>query len=193
MNRGKTTRIGVIADTHGLFDPAITKHFKGIARIIHAGDIGDPVVIEQLERIAPVTAVSGNVDDYERSGFPSEAVIELAGRRVAIRHILYQGGKLTTEGRAFLERERPDICIFGHSHKPTVTQCGTTLLFNPGSAGPRRFSLPRGIGLLTLSNRAILPRLLRLSDHVRRAPVQPMHRERKSAPRSRKISQRVLR
>lgn len=193
MNTGKTTRIGVIADTHGLFDPAIAKRFKGVARIIHAGDIGDPVVIEQLERIAPVTAVSGNVDDYVPNEFPSETVIELAGRRIAIRHILYQGGKLTTEGRAFLDRERPDICIFGHSHKPTVTQYGATLLFNPGSAGPKRFTLPRGIGLLTLSNRAIVPRLLRLNDHVRRAPMQHMHRGRKSAPRSRKTSQRVLR
>jgi putative phosphoesterase len=181
MITGKTTRIGVIADTHGLFDPAIIKHFKGVVRIIHAGDIGDPVVIEQLERIAPVTAVSGNVDDYERSGFPSEAVIELAGRRVAIRHILYQGGKLTTEGRAFLERERPDICIFGHTHQQKVERFGLTRLINPGSAGPKRFTLPRGIAILRLTKTRVSSALIRLRDKAERGqpgqkkPLKKIH------------------
>ena len=105
MNQRSAIRIGVIADTHGLFDPAIRRHFRGVDHILHAGDIGDRSVIEQLEQIAPVTAVSGNVDDDEQSVFPSEAVIELAGRRIAIRHILYEGGKLTKDGRAFLDRE----------------------------------------------------------------------------------------
>ena len=59
---------------------------------------------------------SGTVDDDEQSGFPSEVVIELAGRRIAIRHVQYEGGKLTRDGRAFLDHERPDICIFGHTH-----------------------------------------------------------------------------
>ena len=78
--------VGVIADTHGLFDPAVRRHFRGVDHILHAGDIGDRSVIEQLEQIAPVTAVSGNIDNNdEQSGFPAEAVIELAGLRVAIR------------------------------------------------------------------------------------------------------------
>ncbi len=128
-------RIGVIADTHGLFDPAIRRYFHDVEHILHAGDIGDRSVIEQLEQIAPVTAVSGNVDDDQQSGFPSEAMIELAGRRIAIRHIVYQGGKLTREGRAFLEREQPDICVFGHTHQPRAEWFGKALLFNPGSAG----------------------------------------------------------
>ena len=153
----KAIRIGVIADTHGLFDPAVRRHFKGVDHILHAGDIGDQSVIEQLEQIAPVTAVSGNVDNKEQSRFPSQAVIELAGRRIAIRHILYGGGKLTKDGRAFLDRERPDICVFGHTHQPKTEWFGKTLLFNPGSAGPRRFSLPRGIGVLRLEKRQVLP------------------------------------
>jgi len=114
----KAIRNGVIDDTHGVFDPAVRRHFKGVDHILHAGDIGDQSVIEQLEQIAPVTAVSGNVDDEEQSGFPFEAVIELAGRRIATRHILYKGGKLTKDGRAFLDRERPDLCVFGHTHQP---------------------------------------------------------------------------
>ena len=99
-------------------------------------------------------AVSGNVDGYEQNGFPSEAVIDLAGRRIAIRHIVYEGGKMTKEGRAFLEREHPDVCLFGHTHQPKVEWFGKTLLFNPGSAGPRRFTLPRGVGMIRIGDSA---------------------------------------
>ena len=83
-------------------------------------------------------------------------MIELAGRRIAIRHILYEGGKLTKEGRAFLDRERPDICIFGHTHQPKAEWFGKTLLFNPGSAGPKRFKLPRCLGILVLARQGII-------------------------------------
>ena len=167
MNRERTIRIGVIADTHGFFDSSVRRHFKGVDHILHAGDIGDRSVISQLEQIAPVTAVSGNVDD-EQCGFPSEAVIELAGSRIAIRHVLYEGGKLTKNGRAFLDHEQPDICVFGHTHQPKVDWCGGALLFNPGSAGPKRFSLPRGVGLLTIQKEKVLPKLIRLNDNVNR-------------------------
>jgi len=167
MNQRRTIRIGVIADTHGLFDPAIRRHFRGVDHILHAGDIGDRSVIQQLEQIAPVTAVSGNVDGYEQSGFPSETVVTLFGIRVGLRHVVYEGGKLTKDGRAFLEREQPDICIFGHTHQPKAEWFSKTLLFNPGSAGPKRFSLPRGIGLLTIRKEKVLPKLIRLSDNVK--------------------------
>jgi uncharacterized protein len=166
VSRSRAIRIGVIADTHGLFDPAIARHFRGVDHILHAGDIGNPSVIEQLETIAPVTAVSGNVDGIEQSGFPPETVVELAGLRIAIRHILYAGGKLTKEGRAFLDREQPDICIFGHTHQPRSEWLGDTLLFNPGSAGSKRFSLPRGLGLLLLCNAEVQPRLISLPDRA---------------------------
>jgi hypothetical protein len=102
MNQHRAIRIGIIADTDGLSDPVIRRHFTGVDHILHAGDIGDRSVIEQLEQIAPVTAVSGNIDhNDEQSGFPAEAVIELAGLRVALRHILHEGGKVTKDGRAF--------------------------------------------------------------------------------------------
>jgi putative phosphoesterase len=164
--RKQIIRIGVIADTHGRFDPAIRRHFKGVDHILHAGDIGDRSVISQLEQIAPVTAVSGNIDDTRQGRFPSETVIELAGFSIAIRHILYEGGKLTKEGRAFLEREQLDICIFGHTHKPKIEWFGKTLLFNPGSAGPKRFKLSRGLGLLRLTGTGIKPCLITLPDQA---------------------------
>jgi putative phosphoesterase len=156
-------RIGVIADTHGLFDPAIRRHFRGVDHILHAGDIGDRSVIEHLEQIAPVTAVSGNVD-YNQCGLPSETVVELAGRRIAICHILYEGGKLTKDGRALLDRERPDICVFGHTHQPKAEWFGKTLLFNPGSAGPKRFKLPRVVGILEMIDGMIKPRHIELQN-----------------------------
>ena len=166
MKQRRAIRIGVIADTHGLFDPVIRQHFLSVDHILHAGDIGDRSVIEQLEQFAPVTAVSGNVDDDEQSVFPSEAAIELAGHRIAIRHVLYKGGKLTKDGRAFLDRERPDICVFGHTHQPKVEWLGKTLLFNPGSAGPKRFTLPRGLGILTIEGGRIEPTLIILDNRV---------------------------
>jgi putative phosphoesterase len=168
MKQRRAIRIGVIADTHGLFDPAIRRHFRGVDHILHAGDIGKRSVIEQLEQIAPVTAVSGNVDDGQ-CGSPSETVIKLAGRRIAIRHILYAGGKLTKDGRAFLEREQPDVCVFGHTHQPKIEWFGATLLFNPGSAGPKRFKLPRGVGILALTKQGIVPRHIPFDDRRTKA------------------------
>jgi putative phosphoesterase len=168
MNQRRAIRIGVIADTHGLFDPAIRRHFRGVDHILHAGDIGDRSVIEQLEQIAPVTAVSGNVDEYEHSRLPLQIVIRRNGKKIAVCHVLYAKGKLTQEAKSWLDRERPDICVFGHSHRSTIEQYGPTLLFNPGSAGPKRFSLPRGIGLLTIQKEKVLPKLIRLNDNARR-------------------------
>ena len=157
---------GVVSDTHGLFDRALLRHFAGVDHILHAGDIGKREVIEQLERIAPVTAVSGNVDGFEASGVPVEQVIELAGRRVALYHRLYEKGKLTRDGAGFLERTKPAICVYGHSHQPKAEWREGVLLFNPGSAGPKRFHLPRAVGLLLFQNETIEPRHILLEDRA---------------------------
>lgn len=156
--------MGVIADTHGLYDSAIDEHFAGVSEILHAGDIGDQRVIDRLRQIAPVVAVSGNVDEYEKSGFPRQAVIRRSGVKIALCHVLYEKGKLTKDAQAWLHRERPAVCVFGHSHRPTIERYGRTILFNPGSAGPRRFSLPRGIGLLLLRNSDVKARLIPLPN-----------------------------
>jgi putative phosphoesterase len=165
MNPARMIRLGVIADTHGLFDPAIMRHFRGVDRIVHAGAIGSRSVIEYLEKMAPVTAVSGNVDGYEESGFQTEAIIKLNGFCIAVRHVVFEAGKLTKEGRVFLDRTRPDICIFGHTHQPKREWLGDTLLFNPGSAGPRRFTLPRMIGTISIGDR-LSTEHIRLRDQV---------------------------
>ena len=180
MKQRGAVRIGVIADTHGLYDPAVEEHFAGVTAIVHAGDIGNRTVIESLKGIAPVVAVSGNVDKYERSGFPRQIVIRRNGKTVAVRHVLYEKGKLTEDARRWLDSHEPDVCIFGHSHRPTIDRYGPTLLFNPGSAGPKRFSLPRGIGVLTISEKQVLPRLIKLRDKVCRPSLEHRgHRARK--------------
>jgi hypothetical protein len=89
-------------------------------------------------------------------------MIELAGRRIAIRHILYEDGKLTKDGRTFLDRKRPDICVFGHTHQPKIEWFGKTLLFNSGSAGPKRFKLSRVVGILEVIDGMIKPRHIEL-------------------------------
>jgi putative phosphoesterase len=159
-------RIGIISDTHGIFDRAIIRHFAGVEHILHAGDIGRREVIEQLKQIAPVTVVSGNVDGFEASGFPVEQIITLAGYRIALCHRLYEKGRLTRDGASFLERTNPDICIYGHTHQPRAEWRKRVLLFNPGSAGPKRFHLPRAIGLLLLHLATIEPQHITLADRA---------------------------
>lgn len=158
--------IGIITDTHGVYDPAIERHFSGVKEILHAGDIGGAHVIQRLRRLAPVTAVSGNVDRYEASGFPRRLIVRRNGISIALCHVLYERGKLAPDAATWLEKEQPDVCVFGHSHRPMIASHGRTMLFNPGSAGPRRFSLPRGIGILTLRPGKATPRLIRLDDRI---------------------------
>jgi putative phosphoesterase len=141
--------IGVISDTHGRFDQSIVSIFKGVDAIIHAGDIGKLEVIDRLEEIAPVFAVEGNNDSFRR--FPVERLEELAGRRIIIRHIFGELHQLKQSDRKMVEQIQPDVVVFGHSHRPYQQMLNRTLLFNPGSAGPRRFSLPRTVGILSLT------------------------------------------
>jgi putative phosphoesterase len=179
VNQSSPIRIGVIADTHGLYDPAIEEHLSGVTEILHAGDIGGRDVILRLQKIAPVVAVSGNVDDYEKSGFPQRVIIRRGGIKIAICHVLYEKGQLMKDAEKWLGREQPAVCVFGHSHRPTIEQLGHIILFNPGSAGPRRFSLPRGVGLFTITEGKVIPRLIRLSDRVSTSEVGKLQKRSK--------------
>jgi uncharacterized protein len=152
--------IGVISDTHGLFDESIPSIFDGVDAIIHAGDIGKLEVIGRLEKIAPVFAVEGNNDHFQ--GLPTERVEELVGRRVMIRHIFGELHQLKAADKKIIEQLRPDIVVFGHSHRAYQQMLGKALLFNPGSAGPRRFSLPRTVGMMSLTPSSFDARIITL-------------------------------
>ena len=145
--------IGIISDTHGQFDPKISHVFKGVRHILHAGDIGDLQVLKQLESIAPVTAVWGNVDEGNvPPGVDEQKTLELCGLRIFMTHILGSPQHLGRALRQRIEEVQPDVVVFGHSHQSLIERHGKVLYFNPGSAGPKRFSLPRSVGLLRSHN-----------------------------------------
>lgn len=132
--------IGVISDTHGLLRPEALQALAGVDLILHSGDVGAAQILPQLEGIAPVHAVRGNVDTGPwADSLPLHRDLTLAGVRVHLVHI-------REEARA----DDADVVIFGHSHQPVVETLGDTLWFNPGSAGPRRFRLPISLGLLRI-------------------------------------------
>jgi uncharacterized protein len=145
-------RIGVISDTHGHFDLAIPEFFKGVDHILHSGDIGLPWLILELQEIAPVTAVLGNVDSGLE--FKETEVIELGGRKFLIHHVVDVENPDEKIKRRIV-RENPDVVVFGHTHRRFCKTIGQTLYFNSGYAGTQRFRLPRGVGILTCDERGI--------------------------------------
>jgi len=128
-------KIGVISDTHGLIRPEALAALEGVDAILHAGDIGGEHVLEALRAIAPVTFVRGNNDDSD--GYEIVRA-NIGGRRILLTHIF----------RPELLEEQTDVIVYGHSHKPHNEVVDGVLLFNPGSAGPRRFKLPVAIGMI---------------------------------------------
>ena len=146
-------RIGVISDTHNYLDPRIPHLFAGVTHILHGGDIGLPAILLELEQIAPVTAVSGNTDD---PGFHYRLteVVELASRKFLMHHIVNPHA-LTDPLKARIARERPDVVVFGHTHKPFSEIIGGTRFFNPGYAGKSRFGLERSVAILHCGQKGI--------------------------------------
>jgi putative phosphoesterase len=143
--------VGVISDTHGLLRPEATAALAGVDLIIHAGDIGALEVIEALRGIAPVVAVRGNVDSQPWADeFPDENVAEIGGRHLYVRHNLDELD-LDPAAAGF------DCVITGHSHCPKAETKAGVLYLNPGSAGPRRFTLPIALALLRIEGGALRP------------------------------------
>jgi putative phosphoesterase len=137
--------LGIISDTHGLFDPQLPALFEGVEHILHGGDVGSGEIIVRLEKIAPVTAVLGNND--AGLDLRETEVLGLDGRKFLVHHIV-DVRDLADGIRERIAREAPDVVVFGHTHKPHAGQLGRTLYFNPGYAGPQRFKLNRSVALL---------------------------------------------
>jgi uncharacterized protein len=149
--------VGIIADTHGLMRPEAITALQGSDVIIHAGDVGKPEVIDQLNAIAPTHAVRGNVDtqSWART-LPDTRVVEACGLHLFVLHI-----------RTELV-EDPVIAgyaavIFGHSHTPSIERRNGVLWLNPGSAGPRRFRLPVSVARMRVSGQTIEPEIVELN------------------------------
>jgi uncharacterized protein len=142
-------RIGLISDTHGLLRPQVFDIFQGVDRILHAGDIGAPDLLLELQAIAPVTAVWGNTDGFAiRARTEPIEHLEVSGLRIVLLHG-HQHGSPTPES---LRRACPasDIIVYGHTHRPRVDLSGASLVVNPGAAGAARFGIPPSVAILTI-------------------------------------------
>jgi uncharacterized protein len=151
-----TVDVGVISDTHGLLRPEACRALRGVARIIHAGDVGSAEVLDGLRAIAPVTAVRGNNDrgPWARA-LPARATLDVAGVRILVVHDVHVLRDVARLGVA--------LVIAGHSHRPMIEARGGVLFLNPGSAGPRRFTLPVSVARLRVREGHARARLVRLA------------------------------
>jgi putative phosphoesterase len=158
VSRAGSTRlemiIGVISDTHGLLRPEALEALRGSEHIIHAGDIGAPEIIAELKKIAPVTAIRGNVDvqTWARE-FPENEAVELAGKTIYVIHDV-NAMDLNPAGAGF------DVVISGHSHQPKQETRNGVLYLNPGSAGPRRFKLPISVAKIRIDGDMLTAEIL---------------------------------
>jgi len=155
--------IGVISDTHGLLRPQAAQALRGVELIIHAGDIGHPGVLAALEEIAPVQAVRGNTDRgaWARR-LPLSRLLEVGGVRLYVLH------ELQALDQTFRPRPRFQAVIYGHSHQPRLECQDGVLYLNPGSAGPRRFTLPVTMALLRVQEGHLQAEVVNLAG-----PVEP--------------------
>jgi uncharacterized protein len=138
--------IGVISDTHGLLRPEAVAALRGVEHILHAGDVGDMAVLDALRKIAPVTAIRGNVDTTGACAeLPATDVVELGGQLFYLVHSVHD---LDINPKA----AGVAMVVSGHSHKAKVEVKDGVIYFNPGSEGPRRFSLPVTVGFVTVED-----------------------------------------
>jgi uncharacterized protein len=149
-------KVGVISDTHGLLRPEAIEALRGAQHILHAGDVGEPAILDQLKQLAPVTAIRGNIDHSGPcSALPEIEWVELAGCNLYMLHDVHA---LDLDPVA----AGIQAVISGHSHKPLIECKKGVLYFNPGSAGPRRFSLPISLGFLEIGDGVIKPSLVEI-------------------------------
>lgn len=145
MTSGRPISIGLISDTHGLLRPEAVEALNGSDFIIHAGDIGDPQVLAGLSRLAPVTAIRGNVDRGPLAeSLPATEVLQVGDAFIYVIHNIADLD-LDPAAAGF------QAVVSGHSHQPGWREKNGVLLVNPGSAGPRRFKLPIAVGRLIVT------------------------------------------
>jgi putative phosphoesterase len=155
-----TLRIAVVADTHSSPHPETIKHLKALApdAILHAGDIGDLSVLEELAALAPLHAVRGNIDTRANQ-LPDVMVLDLVGAdrtyRLLLVHIAVYGPRLRADIAKIARAEKASLVVCGHSHVPFIGLDKGITVFNPGSIGPRRFSLPIVFGTINVTRTGV--------------------------------------
>lgn len=157
MNNNRK-RIGLISDTHGLLRKSAFKALQNVDMIIHAGDIDTPEVLHALKTIAPVYPVRGNMDrNSKKSRLPEYNIVEVGEISIYVIHDLL---KLDLDPAAAGFK----VVVSGHSHRPEIKYIDNVLYINPGSAGPRRFTLPITVGILEINNGNITPSIIELKE-----------------------------
>jgi putative phosphoesterase len=156
MNGGGELRVGLISDTHGLFRPEARAFLIGCDYIIHGGDIGDPAILDELAAMAPLIAVRGNNDKENWSARLAETELIRIGNIFV--YVIHNLDDLDIAPAAIDVR----VVVSGHSHKPKVVERDGVVYINPGSCGPRRFSLPISVGELRVSGSAVEARTVEL-------------------------------
>ncbi len=150
------TTIPVISDTHGLLRDEVIPRLEGAPVILHAGDIDRPNILDALNEIAPTVVVRGNVDRGEfGDAIPLTEVVDINGRLIYMRHIV-EDIDIDPSAAGFC------VVISGHSHRPGIEQDGDVTYLNPGSIGPRRFTLPISMATLTVTETGFTPHLITL-------------------------------
>jgi putative phosphoesterase len=164
---GVAVRVGIISDTHGLLRPQAVDFLRGSDFIIHAGDICGPTIIEDLARMASVTAVRGNNDAgaWARALKETE-LVKIGGIYIYVIHDL---ADLDIDPIA----AGVQVVVSGHSHKPAIEHRDGVVFVNPGSAGPRRFKLPISVGELIIAGRAVSARIVELTNVCVASPRRP--------------------
>ncbi len=176
MTGGGPLRVGLVSDTHGLFDPRLPHLFARCDLILHAGDVVRRSVLEDLRRIAPVRAVRGNNDlGPEFDDLPELAVVALGDVTAVLVHQVGAPDRPRSAVRQAVARHAARLVVFGHSHRPLAALRDGLLLVNPGSAGPRRFRLPHTAGVLELRGRTAEVRLVDLASPGF-SPLEPVLR-----------------
>lgn len=154
------TRVGLISDTHNMLRPQVFDVFKGVDVILHAGDVGDDDILDELETIAPVFAVRGNTDRVDNPRLPARRSLVIRGVRVHLSHGHEVGAKPITLLAAYGDA---DVIVYGHTHRELITREDDTLVVNPGAAGARRFDLMPCVAILALDGARPEVELVRLS------------------------------
>jgi len=155
-----TRVIGLISDTHGLVRPDVHSALAGVDLILHAGDVGDDAILDELELIAPVRAVSGNTDAPGNPRTPSSLDTEIAGLRVHVSHGHEVGSPTPSK---LLARYDADVIVYGHTHRQLITSLEGRWVVNPGAAGARRFDLLPSVARMTIRDGAVEITLIELA------------------------------